>query len=112
MEAIPPNKLILRCYGHRVRSGKWVGVCIDLNLAAEAETPEQLRLKMGQVISSYLETVLDTDDQGSIPALFSRKAPLPDIAAYHAIKFANFIRQFRKKIIFEELVPIHLAQNC
>jgi hypothetical protein len=112
MDTISPKNLILRCYGYRTRNGRWVGVCIDFNLSTEADNPEQLKGKMGEIITSYLETVLDTEDRESIPSLLSRRAPLSDLAAYHLIKFANIISRFREKIIFQELVPFHLAHGC
>lgn len=112
MAIVHPQDLILRCYGYRLQSGQWAGVCIDLNLAAEADSPEQLRVKMGDVVTSYLESVLDTTDRESIPRLLSRKAPLADLAAYHLIKSANVIRRFKEKIIFQEFIPFHLAHGC
>lgn len=52
MLAIEPNNLTLRCYGYRTQSGRWVGACIDFNLATEADSPEDLKIKMGEIISS------------------------------------------------------------
>jgi len=65
MAQIAPTQLVLRCYGYR--SGKHlVGHCIDLDIAVQAENVAELKHKMEQAVSSYLETVLVTVIQ-SVP---------------------------------------------
>lgn len=93
---LTPSNLLLRCYGHRVGTGKYYGVCLELNLAAEADSVDQLKKELGSMITSYIETVMDTDDQGSIPMLFDRPAPLGDHLKYHLIKILLYIKRRRK----------------
>jgi hypothetical protein len=112
MARIRPESLILRCYGHKTSKGNWVGVCLDFNLAVEADSPQLLKEKMGEVILSYLETVIDTQDAASIPKLLTRRAPLKDWLLYHFIGLLAFMRRLRGLFVFQQVIPFHLAHSC
>jgi predicted RNase H-like HicB family nuclease len=112
MSNIIPAKLVLRCYGHKTKKGTWFGLCLDFNLAAEAASREELRKKINEMIATYIESVLDTQDSGSVPELLSRRAPVHDWLIYYLIKFVVFIRQFPDNFTFKEIIPFHLAHNC
>jgi len=113
MKKLRPVDLVLRCYGHRKKNGRWYGVCIDLNLAVEAYDRNELQEKLKAVILSYLETVIDTDDKKSIPPLLFRRAPLYDWAVYYFTKLIISIKSFPGNFTFNELLPFHLsANNC
>jgi hypothetical protein len=112
MEVLRPKNLILRCYGYKLGNNQFVGVCIDLNIAVQANSPAELKKKMNNAIVSYFEVVLDTDDQHSITILLSRKAPLRDWIIYYLIKTIVFVRQIPTNFIFQEYIPFHLAHNC
>ncbi len=107
-----PDKLILRCYGYRSRKGPYVGVCVDLNIAVEADSPYQLKAKMADAIVSYIDTVLDTNDRESIPSLMSRRAPVQDWVIYYLLRTVHRVRQFKDRFIFKAHIPFHLAHNC
>ena len=113
-EELNLNQLILRCYGFQLGDRPWVGVCLNLDLAVEADSREELKKKMRDVIESYIETVLQTDDHESIPALLSRRAPLKDWSIYYLIRFVNCLHDFREKFAFpfNEAIPFHLAHSC
>jgi len=112
MSQFKPSDLVLRCYAHRVNGGRWFGVCVDLNLAAEADSPEELKKKLNDIILSYLETVIETDDRDSIPSLLSRRAPINDWLKYYFIKLLISIRNFPNNFTFQELIPFHLSGTC
>ncbi len=112
MAKFKPSDLVLKCYGHRVKGGRWYGVCLNLNLAAEAESLEELRNKLHEMIGSYIETVLETDDNDSIPALLSRRAPSLDWVRYYLIKLIISFRYFPDNFTFKESIPFHLARSC
>jgi len=113
MANISPNDLVLRCYGHQTGKGKWYGLCLDLDLAVEADSPRELGIKMDEVILSYIETVLDTDDKQSIPSLLCRRAPLLDWLKYYGIASLVLIDHFKNNIFtFKQALPIHLAHGC
>jgi len=107
-----PKKLVLRCYGRQIDSHKWYGVCLELNLAVEARSINEMREKMKEVILSYLESVLDTKDVNSIPWLLSRRAPISDWLFYYYVAFMYHITHLSEKILFKEFIPFHLAHSC
>ena len=100
MAIFPPEKLVLRCYGYKFGDKPFIGICIDLNIAVQAESQAEVRQKMNDTINSYLETVLDTDDKSSIPFLLSRRAPMRNFLAYYIIKIAMYIREFPSNFTF------------
>ena len=107
-----PRDLVLRCYGYKNRSKRWYGVCLDLNLAVEADSVEELKRKMREVINCYLDSVIDTEDKGSIGELLTRKAPLLDWAKYYLIGAIIVMRDFPGNLTFKETIPFHLSYNC
>jgi hypothetical protein len=111
MANISPNHLVLKCYGYKTKSGKWFGLCLNFDLGVEAGNKEELRYKMHEVIESYIETVLDTDDNPSVPQLLSRRSPLKDWLIYYGIKAILFIRNFPNNFTFKEALPFHLASR-
>lgn len=112
MANISPNRLVLRCYGYKTRSGKWFGLCLNFNLGVEANSREQLKHKMREVIESYIETVLDTKDKPSIPDLLCRRAPIKDWLMYYGITMILFVRNVPNNFTFKEVLPFHLASQC
>ena len=101
--------IFLRCYGYKDKRGKWYGVCLVLNLAAEADSSASLRVKLNEMIGSYLETVVDTKDQESIRYLFPRRAPAPDWLRYYAIRFLSYVGSLKDQMTFSEVVPCNVA---
>jgi len=112
MANIRPGNFVLRCYGYKTKKGNWFGLCLNFNLAIEADSPELLEEKMRAVIESYIDTVLDTDDRKSVPQLLTRRAPIYDWLIYYLIKVIRLSRQFPDKVIFKEFIPFHLAHSC
>lgn len=112
MAAIRPGRFVLRCYGQRTEKGNLVGVCLDLDIAVEAQSIDELKKKMNQAVTSYLDSVLDTDDRESIPILLTRRAPLKDWVIYYYIKLRDYIRRFPGNFTFNEMIPFHLAHGC
>ena len=112
MAKIRPSDFVLRCYGYKSGNGPYIGVCVDLNLAVQADTPDKVRKKMKDAIIGFINTVLDTNDEQSIPLLMNRKAPLHDWVIYYLIKCVIIIRQIPTNFIFKEYIPFHLAHSC
>lgn len=109
---IPLEKLILRCYGRKIDHKKWYAVCLELNLAVEAESLQEMKEKMGNVIMSYLDTVMETQDKESIPDLLARRAPLSDWLFYYYIRALHFTtKKLPKKMLFKEFIPFFLTHN-
>lgn len=101
----------VRCYGQR-KNDKWFGVCLELNIAAEADSLPELKEKINSMISSYVEAVCDTDDKASIPGLLKRRAPLVDWFRYCSIWTRLRIAKLPDRITFHETMPFKLAHEC
>ena len=106
-----PSDLILRCYGYR-SNNVWTAICLDLNLVVEAENQKDLKDKMHDVIESYIETVLDTDDKESIAELMMRKAPLKDWIVYYSISALSLLKKLPGKMFFKQSIPFQLVGHC
>lgn len=106
---IDVSDLVLRCYGRKIDEDKWYGVCLNLNLATEAPSRQELVQKMSEVIKSYLYTVLDTEDIGSIPDLLTRRASISDWATYYGIAFLLYVTHLPTLFKFKQSIPFHLG---
>ncbi|MEA2108617.1 MAG: hypothetical protein U9P07_04280 [Pseudomonadota bacterium] len=107
-----PSQLILRSYGY-YNDKKWIGLCIDFDIAVQAHTEAELKKKMQDAIKSYIETVLNTDNKESISELLNRKAPPLSIIKFHLISALMEFRHLRRKFFtFDEVLPFHLSSSC
>ncbi len=109
---VKTSDLVLRGYGYKSSDDSFVGVCLDLNIAVQADSVVELKSKMEEAIRSYLDVVLDTDDSESIPDLLNRKAPLSDWVCYYLIKGLVFVKGLGEKFTLKNHIPFHLAHNC
>jgi predicted RNase H-like HicB family nuclease len=66
----------LRCYAEG-RDGDWEAICLDLDIAVQGRSFEEVFSSLQEAISLYLESVADlpADEQ---EALLHRPAPFPD----------------------------------
>jgi len=109
------EQLILRCYARRTGSdrNRWVAHCIDLDLWASGGSVDAAKDSLQNAIVAYLETVLDTDEHGSIPSLLERRAPLRYRALWHVIRLASAILKNGGPPLssqsFEAPIPFRLA---
>jgi len=105
-----PANLLLRCYGF-YRDGQRYGLCLGLDIAAQADSPQALRQKLAEMIESYVKTVLDTEDKASVAALLDRRAPAQDWLRYLVAVVAAKIQPARR-LLFKQALPFHLAAHC
>ena len=78
--------LTLRCMAKR-REGQWVAFCIDLGLATQGDSLEEVRGKLDEQIRDHIREVMaEEDPEIANDLLHSRKAPLWDRMEYHALK--------------------------
>ncbi|HFD81038.1 MAG TPA: DUF1902 domain-containing protein [Gammaproteobacteria bacterium] len=87
--------LKLRCYAEQNHDGSWFGICIDLNLAADGDSLEEVRRKLDDQVRDYIEEALG-DDVAYIDDLIPRPAPLPFRIRYHYIRFLCWLDRMRK----------------
>jgi predicted RNase H-like HicB family nuclease len=70
---LPPR--ILRCYAEG-RDGDWEAICLDLDIAVQGGSFEEVFGSLQKAISLYLESVTELPPQEQ-HALLHRPAPLP-----------------------------------
>ncbi|QHG89244.1 DUF1902 domain-containing protein [Xanthomonas cucurbitae] len=106
-----PSELILRCYAER-DGALWMAVCLDLSLAAQADSFEEARRKLDEQILDYVKDALaGPDKQHAYYLLTRRKAPASEWLRYYAIKYvAKIARAFhctaRDVKPFREMLPV------
>ena len=98
--------LILRCYV-KEEEGVWVAVCLDLNLAAQAESSKEARTKLESMISSYVSEALTTDAQYA-DQLLTRSAPLSEWAKYYYYRVLDAWHK-NHHFAFNEVMPLRPA---
>ena len=102
-----PQELILRCFAERT-GDQWVAFCIDLNLAAQADTFDEAHTKLEGMVKEYVYDALAGEDRDHAPELMRRKAPLGILARYHCIailvRFAHWKSELHR--IFQEKLPL------
>lgn len=106
------QNLILRCYLKRSH-GQFVAVCVDLCLAAQADTIKEAKAKLDAQIFSYVEEAL-TVDRAAADMLLSRKAPLGQQLEYWMIYAANRVHFIKTSIrqAFKTILPVHVGHDC
>jgi len=69
------NELILRCYAEK-QDTQWVALCLDLTLAAQADTFEEAREKLAAMVVDYVTDALSVENRPYLSQLIPRPAPL------------------------------------
>lgn len=110
-----PNDLVLRCYAEKV-DGQWQAFCIDLNLAAQGDSLEDVSERLERMVGSYLYDVFEGDDREHAEDLFPRRAPIGFIARYYVVKARNALRRKfapsarpRVALAFKKFAPAHFS---
>lgn len=100
-----PKQLVLRCYGEQ--KGKyWQAFCLDLNLAVQAGSFEEVQKKMNEQISSYLYDALEGEDCEYADQLLNRKAPF-----YFWIKYYTYMALCKFHAAKDGICSIHRLFN-
>jgi hypothetical protein len=103
---IHPSDLILRCFALR-RNGYWVAMCVDLDLAVQADSAHEVKRLLREQIVSYVSDVYGDDQQFAVQ-LLSRRAPLRYFAIYYGIKWFNHARRY---FSYETAIPLPFAHT-
>lgn len=93
--------LVLRCLALK-RGSYWVAMCIDLDLAVQADTIAQARELLKGQISSYVADATGVDNENA-RALLGRKAPMRYVLMYYCAKLAN---NACKTLSFDTAMPL------
>lgn len=102
------NKLILRCYAER-EGDQWVAVCVDLTLAAQADSFQDAKRKLHMQIVSYVRDALG-EDREHAEELLTRRAPVSVMAKYYLAVVASKLHATHNRICsFFETMPMQPA---
>lgn len=98
--------MFLRCFAQR-DGGQWVAVCVDLNLAAQADSYHKARVKLHQQIAWYVHDALVGPDREFAEQLLGRKAPPSLLARYYFAYAVTKIRGIKLGVrIFLDTLPM------
>jgi len=107
---IQPANMKLRCYAQR-EGDQWVAVCIDFNLAAQADTYSAARRKLHEQVIWYFYDATAGDDKAHGMELLFRKAPASLLARYHVVNAMSHFRAMRERFrSFCDLVPVSVQR--
>jgi hypothetical protein len=100
------HELILHCFAEQ-KGNQWQAFCLELGLAAQADTFEAARSKLESMIVSYVEDAMVGEDRAFGADLLTRRAPLTDWLKY-------YVHAARKRLLglaawhpFREVLPLH-----
>lgn len=103
-----PKEILLRCYAER-KKDYWQAFCIDLCLAVQGESLDEVRKKLHEQVRDYLLDIFEGEDQPYAEQLLNRKAPLSQIAKYHYINIRCHINRIKDCFAFMDSLPLKLA---
>lgn len=102
-----PSKLVLRCLLEQ-REGYWQAFCLDLNLAVQGDSEEEVRTKLHSQIFEYVHDALVGEDQKYADQLLNRKAPMSIMAKYYFYMIRERFHHARNGVnkLFTEVMPL------
>lgn len=103
-----PIQILLRGYVER-KNGVWQAFCIDLCLAVQGESKDEVVTKLHEQIHDYLQDIFEGEDRPYASQLLSRKAPLAQIAKYHYLVMREHFLRIRDRFTFQDAMPLKLA---
>lgn len=65
---------LIRCFAEE-HGGKWEAICIDLDVAVQASSFQEIYRELNAAVAIYLETVLALPDDRDRERLLNRTAP-------------------------------------
>jgi len=90
------KQLTLRCYAKK-EGNHWVAVCIDLSLAAQADSSKEAIEKLESMMLSYIDDAFNKHKEYA-DQLLSRKAPLSQRLFYYHALFVYYLSKICKKL--------------
>ena len=94
----------LRCMAYQ-QNGVYVAACLDLSLAAQADTMQEAVNKLDEQIKDFFTEALSEPEYAK--QLLSRKAPLSMWLKYWVISFQVFVRKRGEAKLFAEPCDAH-----
>lgn len=107
---VKPQQLVLRCFASK-SGAQWQAFCLDLDLAVQGDSLEEVKQKISGQIAEYVYDALAGEDTQYAEQLLSRRAPLSLWATYYwaglvhkIFHFQDGVRRFTERM---PLVPAH-----
>jgi hypothetical protein len=102
--------LILKCYAER-QGQQWIAVCLDFDLAAQADTLEESKEKLHAMIGEYVHDALAGEDQAYAGQLLYRRAPRHLYLKWHLFRCLSNMRRVADGLrnrfaLFTETMPM------
>lgn len=102
-----PNGLLLRCYAE-CSEGQWQAFCLDLCLAAQGESFQEVKRSLEAMILDYVRDAVVGVDRDYADILLRRRAPLKYWLKYYSLfvlfKIGAMKNNFRR--LFVEPFPL------
>ena len=86
------KSILVRCFV-RPKGNKYIGICITLNLAVQADSSKEAVEKLMDQIGLYLESVAERNIK------IKRRSPLRFYTWYFAIKILFTIARFKSDLV-------------
>lgn len=108
-----PQQLILRCVAE-CENGQWQAICLDFNLAAQADSFDDVERKLKGMICEYVYDALQGEDHEYAAQFLTRKAPVGYWAKYYYVCFLHKYLRIRSDLsrFFNETLPLAPDSNC
>ncbi|WP_372523725.1 DUF1902 domain-containing protein [Sulfuricaulis sp.] len=107
---ISPSRLVLHCYAEK-RDNQWQAFCLDLTLAAQASSFDEVKHKLEHMILDYVQDALCGQDKAHVGKLLNRRAPFAYWAKYYWYVFlcqiGSIHREFRR--LFKMGLPLTIS---
>lgn len=94
----------LRCMAYQ-QNGVFVAACLDLSLAAQADTMQEAMDKLESQVNDYLDEALSEPEFAA--QMLRRKAPVSMWFKYWLIAFRMFFRKQGQAKLFSEPCEVH-----
>lgn len=107
--------IMLRGFIEQVDQGKWRGIYLNLNLAAEGRSFSEVNNKLHELTRSYL---IDAIQEGDLDKMYPRRAPLSYYMRYYQIALSSLLPRLmlslfpRQKERYVLSSPFSLAPNA
>ena len=105
------DQLLLRFYAER-KNSQWQAFCIDLDLAAQGDSLQEVQKKIVHMALSYVVEAFGKDREHA-DVLLARKSPLRYRLKYHWLRFQDnrILRAAKNRCAFERPLPLRVAEN-
>lgn len=104
-----PNQMFLRCFAER-EGDQWVAMCVDLSLAAQADSLEEAKSKLHAQIREYWHDALCGEDRDHAEYLLThRKAPTSVMLRYWYARLLDKVQDGKEalqRVVFADTVPM------